>query len=168
MFGSRWLVVILARYLEGTLRYDELAFGTAARHGAAVGLFVDRIWVDDPASRSGGRRIWGLPKEMAAFAWDGGRVRVTDETGLVVALSIDERGVRLPRLWLSAPVLGRLDGRLAFAVARLSVCLARTNMRIGEWSERFPYRPAERARLGFAGIPFRMTVPPPRLLGRSG
>ena len=43
VFGSRWLVVILARYLDGTLRYDELAFGVAARHGAAVGLFVDRI-----------------------------------------------------------------------------------------------------------------------------
>src|SRR5262245_34631566 len=74
-------VVTLGRYLDGTLRYDELVLGRLARRGLRVGLFVDHIWVDSRESVAGGRLFWGLPKELAEFSWTGDRVQVRDAEG---------------------------------------------------------------------------------------
>ena len=161
--NPRWLVVTLVRYLEGTLRYDELAVGPLACLGARFGIFVPYIWVDSEASMWGGRRIWGVPKEMAEFAWNGDTVRVTDKDGLIATLAVDTGDARLP-IWLPAPGLGRRDGQWTFTIATMSGRLGRSGMRIAEWSPRFPYRPGETPMFGFGAKPFRMTVPEPRLL----
>ncbi len=163
--GSRMLVVVLARYLGGTLCYDELAIGVPALHGARPGLFVDRMWVSDPASVAGGRGIWGLPKHLAEFAWDGRVVRVTDEMGLVAAATVDGTADRLPWLWLPVPAIGRIDGQWAVAVGGLRARLGGASISLGEWSARFPYRPASRPLVGVAAEPFRLNMPPPTLLG---
>jgi hypothetical protein len=47
----------------GLLPYHELLVSTPARWGVTIPL----IWVDSAASRAGGRELWGIPKEMAAF-----------------------------------------------------------------------------------------------------
>ena len=162
--NPRWLVVTLVRYLEGTLRYDELAVGPLARLGARFGIFVPYIWVDSEASMWGGRRIWGVPKEMAVFAWEGDTVSVTDKDGLIAALTVDTQEARLPKIWMPAPGLGRVDEQWAFTIATMSARLGRSGMHIAEWSPRFPYRPGEKPMFGLGAKPFWMTVPKPRLV----
>lgn len=162
--GSCTLVVVLARYLGGTLSYDELAIGVPALRGARPGLFVDRMWVSDQVSVAGGRGIWGLPKQLAEFAWDGRVVRVTDGMGLVAVVTVDGPAVRLPWLWLPVPAIGRIDGQWALAVGGLRARLGGASIGVGEWSPRFPYRPANRPLVGVAAEPFRLSMPPPTLL----
>ena len=107
--------LLLASYGDGaTLGYRELiVFAGTVRAGGHVGMWISHIYVDLPASVAGGRRIWGLPKELAEFAWLPGRVGVA---GLLDAT------VRLPRrtapLPLLAPVFGRREGRLVFTASR--------------------------------------------------
>ncbi len=164
----RWLVVMLVRYLSGTLRYDEFAVGPLARRGAHIGIFVDRIWVNDLASLHGGRQIWGLPKQLADFAWAGDSVRIADENGLVAELHVARHGTRLPLPWMLAPGLGRVDEQWAYTVMRMSARVGRAGLRVNEWSDRLPYRPAATPLVSFAANPFQLNVPPPRLLGDHG
>lgn len=51
----------------GQMAYDELLAAVVVRHGRGVALSITDIWVDSPASRAGGRALWGIPKEMATF-----------------------------------------------------------------------------------------------------
>ena len=102
---------MFVRYLECTLRYDELVIGSLARRGLKFGIYVHHIWVDSEESLWGGRRIWGLPKELASFAWEGDTVRVTDEEGPIATLSVDRSEASSPRIGTVAPGFGRLDGR---------------------------------------------------------
>src|SRR5947209_6872258 len=103
--------VLLARYGEGaTLGYDELIiFAGAVRAGGRRGMWVSHIYVDLPASVAGGRRIWGLPKELAEFGW---RPRAVSVHGLLEA--------RISRAPVKAPVplrpstFGRRDGRFVW------------------------------------------------------
>jgi len=66
--------VLVAEYGEGsTLRYSELiVFSGLAWHRGRVGLCVSHIVVDDSTSLTGGRELWGLPKELAEFRWRDG------------------------------------------------------------------------------------------------
>jgi hypothetical protein len=63
----------VARYQEGsTLLYSELIVVAAiARFGYRFGAWISHIYVDSPESVAGGREIWGLPKELAEFHWQG-------------------------------------------------------------------------------------------------
>src|SRR3712207_4856461 len=79
--NPNWLVLALVRYLEGTLRYDELVVGALVRRGLRVGGHVHSIWVNDEASLWGGRRMWGVATGLAAFPWNGGSVRVAGDRG---------------------------------------------------------------------------------------
>lgn len=162
-----WVVVALIRYLEGTLRYDELIVGTFARRGGYVGLYVRQIWVDDLASLWGGRRIWGLDKQLATFRWHGSCVQVADAHGPIATLSVDARTALLPRLPLVMPALGNRDGRWLWTLARTSARLGRAQMRLHDWSERFGYQLPARPLLAIGGKPMRSLVPPPTALGRA-
>ncbi|GAB3089687.1 acetoacetate decarboxylase family protein [Nocardioides zeae] len=51
----------------GQMAYAELLAGVIVRQGRRVGLAITDIWVDSPASRDGGRELWGVPKELAGF-----------------------------------------------------------------------------------------------------
>lgn len=69
--GFTLQVVAAARY-EGnsTLRYSELLFAPAlVRVAAGIGMYPARLYVDDDTSRHGGRKLWGLDKELAEFEW---------------------------------------------------------------------------------------------------
>ena len=161
LLGRRWLVVALARYRGGTLRYHEVLVGRLARQGVRPGLLVEGIWVDHPASRAGGREIWGLPKEMAAFDWRGDTVRVTTTDGPLVTLRVGRPELRLPWLPLLAPAFGRRDGNWLYLVGRPWARLGRGGFWVVEWSERLPARPAGQPMLSLAAWPLRLTVPPP-------
>lgn len=51
----------------GRMRYAELLAGVLVRRGRRTGLAITDIWVDSPASRAGGRELWGVPKDLASF-----------------------------------------------------------------------------------------------------
>src|SRR5947199_10186677 len=61
----------LGRYGAGsTLEYSELiAVCALVRAAGRYGFWVSHIYVDHELSRAGGREFWGLPKELAVFAW---------------------------------------------------------------------------------------------------
>jgi hypothetical protein len=165
LLGRRCVLVALVRYLEGTLRYDELLVGPLVRRGLRVGVFCGSIWVNDAASLWGGRRIWGIPKQMARFDWENDTVCISDDAGPIASLVIDRHDAWLPSLWLSAPGFGQLDGQWTHVVAHVRARIGRCGMRINDWSTRFGYRPRPKPLVGFAGKPFQITVPSPCVLG---
>lgn len=104
--------VLLARYDEtATLRYHELiVFSALARAGAAPPAFVvSHIYVDSEPSLHGGREIWGLPKELAEFAWGRREVAVTRDGRPLLHARLRHRPGGLP-LPLYSPVLGDRHG----------------------------------------------------------
>ncbi|MCU0569402.1 MAG: acetoacetate decarboxylase family protein [Oculatellaceae cyanobacterium Prado106] len=72
--------IYLATYGAGsTLQYHELIVVSGViYHAGKLGAWISHIYVDLPDSVMGGREIWGLPKELAAFEWD-----VTETTAKV-------------------------------------------------------------------------------------
>ncbi len=94
LVGAAWV-----DYAEGgVLSYHELLVAVAGRVGPRVRPHIVRIWVDSPASRDGGRALWGIPKDLATF--DGlapGRPSMTLEGAARPAASaVLRRGARLP------------------------------------------------------------------------
>jgi hypothetical protein len=118
----------------GVLAYHELLACALVREGPRPGLSITDIWVDSPASRAGGRELWGIPKELADF-------ELTHERGARAAVRRDgvelaaarvrpgRLGVRLP-FPLRGTVLQTLDG----AVARTPVSASgRLRLATGAW-----------------------------------
>jgi hypothetical protein len=150
-------VFTLVRYLEGTLRYDELVIGRLARHGFKVGLFVDHIWVDSEESVAGGRNIWGLPKEMASFRWSGNRVEVEDAEGPIATLSAHQEPARSPEITVQAPGFGVRDGALVLAIGELKVRPRLGSLRVEELAPRFgTLLPG--IRWSMDAVPFQLTI----------
>lgn len=164
VLGADRMAIIVVRYLEGSLRYDELMFGTLARRGLRVGYWTDRIWVDSAASVWGGRRIWGVPKNLARFEWQDDHVTVSDSKGLVAGLSLTRRNSRLPWIYIPTPFFGDIDGERCFALGKLWGRPGRSGLQVREWPERFGYRPQARPRISLASQPFRMTVAVAKML----
>lgn len=72
--GGRAVVgVAFARYDgTGVLAYDELLVGVGGLWRGRPVSHIPQIWVDSERSVRGGRALWGIPKELAAFgAGDG-------------------------------------------------------------------------------------------------
>jgi hypothetical protein len=165
LLDSNWLIITIARYLEGTLRYDELIIGALVRHGLRAGMYFHFIWVDNQASLWGGRYIWGIPKELATFIWHTDTVQVTDQHGLIVTLTVNINAARAPWLWMPAPgFFGFRDGRSLYTLARTQARLGRSGMRVTEWSSRFSYPITETPLFGLAANPMHITVPQPNVL----
>lgn len=82
----------------GVLSYRELLVAAAGRVGARVRPHVVAIWVDSPASRDGGRELWGIPKALARFTGvDEGRPSMTVEgADRPAASAVLRHGPRLP------------------------------------------------------------------------
>ncbi len=153
----RTRIVMLVRYLEGTLRYDELIIGRLARRGSRVGLFVDRIWVDSAESVSGGRRYWGLPKELAEFSWVGDEVHVHDANGEIVRLTVRSGKAHAPSVRVLAPGFGVRRGKLLFTLGRVRARLRLGTMRKIAWAPKFASLPA-RPLLSFDAAPFTLNI----------
>jgi hypothetical protein len=68
LFGRAVVATAWAVYEPGSvLRYRELMVTVLTRDRWRVRPSVTAIWVDSPASRDGGRELWGVPKELAEF-----------------------------------------------------------------------------------------------------
>lgn len=58
--------------LGSVMEYNELIVVSAiANYAGKWGAWISHIYVDNPNSVAGGREIWGLPKELATFSWEG-------------------------------------------------------------------------------------------------
>jgi hypothetical protein len=159
-------IVTVIRYLEGTLRYDELLFSTPAWLGARPGMYVNDIWVDDRASVWGGRRIWGLPKNLANFNWNESGVEISDDHGLITKITVDRSPSRSPLIWLPVPAFGHLDQGWTYYIGSLWAHLGKTGMQINEWSSsRFNGLQSNTPMFGVAAKPFvQMQFPVPQIL----
>ena len=105
---------------ESTLLYNELIVMSAiVRHKTQIGAWISHIYVDHPGSVAGGRDIWGLPKEMAQFDWEGDRsiVHIRQDGKLLCVL---KRQWLLPG-WtqpMAGSVFSELDGKLQIFTAK--------------------------------------------------
>jgi hypothetical protein len=158
---ARSLAVVLVRYLAGTLSYDELMVGSPARHGRRAGLFVHRIWVNDLASLWGGRRHWGLPKQLAEFSWKDHTFEVVDGDEVLAAGSVSPRAPRLPSVTLPMSGFGRLDDAWLLTTARLRARWAPARMELTQWSARLPALARAATPVCAVADPFQIVVPPP-------
>jgi len=165
LLGARTRMLTLVRYLPGsTLTYDELIIATPALLGARPGLYIDYIWVDSVASLWGGRRIWGLPKELATFAWSERGVRVSDGVGPLVTLEVDRSPARGPALPFATAGIGRLGGAWAYAVDPMRMRAGRAGLRLRDLSPRLGFTLSERPLLALASRDCRVTFPAARLI----
>lgn len=165
--SPRRLVIALARF-NGTLSYNEFAVGSLVRRGTRVGLWCQRIWVDDAAALWGGRRLWGIPKELARFDWDGSTVSVTAGAELLASFSLGQPGRRLPPLPVPVTGFGLAEGRRMFLPGRVRARFALTSFRITSWSPPLPgLDDGQEALRAAVAIPARFRFPAGRDLGRD-
>ncbi|MEJ2888323.1 acetoacetate decarboxylase family protein [Actinomycetospora aeridis] len=82
----------------GVMSYRELLVAVAGRVGLSVRPHIVAIWVDSPASRDGGRELWGIPKGLATFTgFDEGAPSMTPEGAeRPAARAFLRHGPRLP------------------------------------------------------------------------
>lgn len=106
--------IYLSTYQFGSpLQYSELIIVPGlTRYGDRLGAWISHIYVGDRASVAGGREVWGLPKEMAEFTWEGDRVTVKQDTRLLCSLQYRSSWFNLATWWqpqFSAQVFSSLD-----------------------------------------------------------
>jgi hypothetical protein len=102
-------VVLVARYEENsTLQYGEAA-GLVGPIGRGT-FWVTHMWVDLPASRAGGREIWGMPKELASFVWRDDGVTVHADGTHLLSASYATEPFATPFLPALGYFAGGLDG----------------------------------------------------------
>ncbi|WP_367138450.1 acetoacetate decarboxylase family protein [Saccharothrix sp. HUAS TT1] len=99
LFGHAVVGTAFVDYRPPGLAYHELLAAVLVRKGLRFGVTITRIWVDSPASRAGGRELWGVPKESAGFDWDDRVASARDADGPIASV----RGRVLPfGAWLPA------------------------------------------------------------------
>jgi acetoacetate decarboxylase len=143
--GRALAAIYAASYEAGsTLRYRELIVIPAlVRHGWRIGAWISHIYVDDPRSVAGGRAIWGLPKEMAAFTLDEAAGTVCVHQGSQRLCTLRAGGtralLRLPVLLPALSPLRRLQRLLWFAgTGTTRVAIRRVELDIPEQSPLYP------------------------------
>lgn len=111
MAGNVFVAVAFVTYEPGgVLSYDELLVGTPVWDRGSLAVSIPQIWVDSEVSRTGGRELWGIPKQLARFG-QGSSIAAVSAGG----------GVPLPGRWkVAGPTAQRLDGRDVRAKAAVS------------------------------------------------
>ncbi|MEG4571225.1 acetoacetate decarboxylase family protein [Microcoleus sp. N3A4] len=93
--------------LGSVMEYNELIVVSAiVNYAGKWGAWISHIYVDNPNSVAGGREIWGLPKELATFSWEGSdsvkaaplgyRVTVRQENCQLCSLNYTQQSLALP------------------------------------------------------------------------
>ena len=157
--------LLLARY-EGasTLHYGELlVFPGLTRVNGSVGVWVSHAYVDSPASLAGGRRMWGVPKDLATFDWSGGRVQLTHEDGAhLMTATFPQPRTRLPipSLLASNGTTGGADRRRFIGTGPLRMAPARVDVTVPDAAPFSALPLAGERRIAFAGhADFRLRAP---------
>src|SRR4051794_31368506 len=108
----------------GIMQYQELFSAVLVHERGRPRVSITDIWVDSPASRDGGRALWGIPKDLADLtirtAPDGGTVAAAsggDSAASIGSASFRPR-VRLPGRW---PIRMTVAQALAGTVRRTPV-----------------------------------------------
>lgn len=133
-FGKAVVGTAFVDYLPGgLLPYHELLAAVLVRGG----LSITHIWVDSPASKAGGRELWGIPKELADFKLEHepaftGTATAEGTTLAEAHLRQVTPGIQLP-FPLRGMILQTLAGRLARTPIRVrgTVSLARSEWKTG-------------------------------------
>jgi acetoacetate decarboxylase len=148
--------VMLANYTSGTLAYRELIVFS---HATIRGMVVSHIYVDDEQSLSGGREIWGLPKELAQFEY--GRSAFTARQGETTLLHarVRRRPGRVP-LVLPTPITSSAGDTIGRA--RVKAAPALVDLQIPPNSP-FAYLGLGGRHLALAGDDLRLEMPAPRV-----
>jgi hypothetical protein len=123
--GRALLAVIWADYRPGgTLSYHELMTALVVRRGLRLAVTVGAIWVDSGASRAGARALWGIPKELADFAWSAdGDAHASDARG-AIASSCLRAGPALPGRWpVAFSVVALRAGQAAVTPVRATAAI---------------------------------------------
>jgi hypothetical protein len=108
----------------GVLAYRELMTTVLVRKGLRVLASITHIWVDSAASRDGGRALWGIPKELAQFSFDGAHLAARDDAGPLARGTVHP-GRRLPvRLPMRFTIAQRQSGRAKFSRVRATAAPA--------------------------------------------
>ncbi|MEG5057948.1 acetoacetate decarboxylase family protein [Microcoleus sp. A2-C5] len=100
-------VYISSYGLGSMMEYNELIVVSAiANYAGKWGAWISHIYVDNPHSVAGGREIWGLPKELAQFSWEGNdsvkatplgyRVTVSQANRQLCSLNYSKQSLALP------------------------------------------------------------------------
>lgn len=142
----------------GVLTYRELMTTLLVRRGLRLLPTITHIWVDSAASRDGGRALWGIPKGLASFAFDGARLAARDDEGPLAAGSV-RSVLRLPlRLPVRFSVVQWLDGRAKVSPVRAS---ARAEVAVATFeadpSGPLAFLAGRRPLVSFSLAEFRMT-----------
>ena len=108
----------------GVLSYRELMATVLVRRGVRLAPSIARIWVDSEASRDGGRALWGIPKELADFDFQGpafaahANAHGGDGAGAIASGTVRPLGW-LPGRWpVRFTVAQTLDGRAKVTAVR--------------------------------------------------
>lgn len=119
--GKTFGGVYLSYYGSGSvLEYSELIVIPAfVRHQGKIGGWVSHIYVDSIDSVAGGRDIWGLPKELAQFTWEGERVTVRQENSVLCSLNY-KRQTLAWRQWFAGTSFSTKDVDLLMFSAELN------------------------------------------------
>lgn len=108
----------------GVLCYRELMSTLLVRRGARLMPTITHIWVDSVASRDGGRALWGIPKHLASFAFDGCEYSARDDDGPLATGTVRPT-LRLPGRWpVRFSVAQWLDGKAKVSPVRSTASLA--------------------------------------------
>lgn len=111
--------IYIAAYQAGSvLEYNELiVIPGLVNYSGKWGAWISHIYVDNTTSLTGGHEIWGLPKEIAKFNWQG---KTTGANASIFSITV-EKGERIlchlnykqPNFSfpfsLSAPIFSTLD-----------------------------------------------------------
>jgi acetoacetate decarboxylase len=97
-------VVAFADYApSGVLGYRELLVARPARDGLVPRARITDIWVDSPASLQGGRALWAIPKELAAFTVEQTSGRTSEMTARSPATALASARFRAGRWGARSP-----------------------------------------------------------------
>lgn len=106
--------IYISTYQSGSsLQYNELiVISGFVSYSGQWGGWISHIYVDDENSVAGGREIWGLPKELAEFQWEGCHsVTVSQGKNILCRLTYTQPSLSLP-LSLTVPGFGYQQGRI--------------------------------------------------------
>ncbi|MCE7008220.1 acetoacetate decarboxylase family protein [Kibdelosporangium philippinense] len=166
--GRRRAAVGLVRYETGTVVYDELAVGVLVRRGLQVGILATSVWVNDSASLWGGRRMWGVPKYLATFDWDGPTVSIRRDGQLLAELTVGASSRwRVPLPSMPSGGFGEIDGQRVHLPARLKATAGSTRVDIRRWEAPLPALAETEGLRAFAANPCRFTFPAGRVVGAA-
>lgn len=159
-------------YQEGsTLQYHELIAGVLVRLKGSwrYAFTVTHMWVDDEASKWGGRELWGVPKELADFNFTYSRAnrdfegeahteRARLASGNFRSVAGLPSRIGLPTIWPNLQMLrGQTHRSSGTFWSRLQLC--RGGMEVPEESPLAALGIARRQPLiSFAGLNFRMNL----------